>query len=128
MPHFSNVIPTFNRVNKLKSTIESVLNQTFDDFELLIMDDGSVDGTEKMVNKFGDSRIKYEWAINSGGPATPRNRGIEKAAAPWISFLDADDIWYPNRLFEVAEAIRFNQSYEVFFHNEVLIHTGLNFF
>jgi glycosyltransferase involved in cell wall biosynthesis len=124
MPQFSIVIPTYNRVKKLKSTIQSVLDQTFDDFELLIMDDGSIDDTGVMVNEFGDSRIKYEWSKNSGGPATPRNRGIELATAPWISFLDADDIWYSNRLSEVAEAIKLKPKFDVFCHNEVLSYLG----
>ena len=98
MPFFSVVVPTYNAGIKLKDTIESVLNQTFDDFELLIMDDGSIDDTKTLVESFSDSRIKYEWKPNSGGPATPRNRGLIASSAPWVSFLDADDIWHPRKL------------------------------
>jgi len=75
-----------------------VLDQTFSDFELLVMDDGSSDNTKEIVSEFNDARIIYDWAPNSGGPATPRNRGIDLAVAEWICFLDADDIWYYNKL------------------------------
>jgi glycosyltransferase involved in cell wall biosynthesis len=126
MPFFSIVIPTFNRADKLRLTIESVIKQSFKDFEILIMDDGSVDHTEKVVRSFRDDRIKYYWANNSGGPATPRNNGIEVASAPWISFLDADDIWYPRRLADVAESITRFPEIDVFCHNEVLSNVGSN--
>lgn len=120
MPFFTVVIPTFNRADKLAAAIRSVLEQTFQDFELLVMDDGSTDDTEKMVSSFSDTRVRYEWAPNSGGPATPRNRGIDAASSPWITFLDADDIWYPSRLLEVVQAISQNPEADVFCHNEML--------
>lgn len=120
IPYFSVVIPTFNRADKLAITVHSVLEQTFKNFELLVMDDGSVDDTEAVVNGFSDQRIKYQFSCNSGGPATPRNRGIEAASAPWICFLDADDIWYPNRLLELAQAIDRNCDSDVFCHDEML--------
>ena len=119
-PFFSVVIPTYNRAEKLKETLSSVLVQTFSDFEVLVMDDGSTDNTESVVNGFSDSRVKYEWASNSGGPATPRNRGIIAASAPWVCFLDADDIWYPTKLAEVAEAIDQQPEVDAFCHNEML--------
>lgn len=126
MPLFTIVMPTYNRAEKLKATILSVLEQTFSDFELLVMDDGSTDDTEKVVKGFSDARITYEWKPNSGGPATPRNRGLDKSSAPWVSFLDADDIWYPDRLAEIADAINRHPESDVFCHNEMLhvIDTG----
>ena len=120
MPFFTVVIPTYNRAEKLKYTVCSVLKQTYSDFELLVMDDGSSDHTKAVVSSFADRRICYEWAQNSGGPATPRNRGISAASAPWITFLDADDIWYETRLAEVAEAIARQPEVDVFCHNELL--------
>ena len=126
MPFFSIVIPTYNRIEKLTTTIQSVLDQTFEDFELLVMDDGSTDGTEKLIIQLGDSRIKYEWAPNSGGPATPRNLGISAANSPWISFLDADDVWYPTKLSEVAKTIVENPKAHVLCHNEMLHVVGAN--
>jgi glycosyltransferase involved in cell wall biosynthesis len=98
MPFFSVVIPTYNRADKLKGTISSVLDQSFTDFEVLVMDDGSTDNTDAVVKSFNDLRINYEWYDNSGGPAAPRNRGIRKAKSEWICFLDADDAWYRDKL------------------------------
>lgn len=120
MPFFTVVIPTFNRADKLSAAIRSVLEQSFEDFELLIMDDGSTDHTKDMVNDLRDKRVRYEWGPNSGGPARPRNRGIEVASGQWISFLDADDIWYPTRLAEVANSINSYPESDIFCHNELL--------
>jgi glycosyltransferase involved in cell wall biosynthesis len=120
MPFFSIIIPTYNRSNQLKYTITSVLNQSFQDFELLIMDDGSTDDTEVIVKSFNDTRIIYSWKVNSGGPATPRNRGIQIAKGKWLSFLDADDIWYSDRLLTVFNNINNNPNSDVFCHNEML--------
>ncbi len=120
MTFFTVVIPTYNKVLELCNTVESVLRQTFIDFELLIMDDGSTDSTGDLINTFTDKRITYEWQTNSGGPASPRNRGILAANSPWISFLDADDIWYPTRLEEVYKAIILNHDSGVFCHNEMI--------
>lgn len=119
MPFFSVIVPTYNRAEKLRRSIRSVLDQTFADFELLVMDDGSTDHTQEVVEGFGDLRIRYEWAENSGGPATPRNRGIDVAQAEWMCFLDADDIWYPNKLEVIAQAIDDYPDSEVFCHNEI---------
>lgn len=118
-PFFSVVIPTYNRAEKLKRTIDSVVSQTFSDFEILVMDDGSTDGTRAMMGSPLDARIRYEWASNSGGPATPRNRGIDLARADWICFLDADDLWHPGKLERTARAIRECPTADLFCHDVV---------
>jgi glycosyltransferase involved in cell wall biosynthesis len=97
-PIISVIIPTFNRVKVLDRAIRSVLNQTFEGFEILVMDDGSTDNSRKMVEGFADVRIKYEWAENFGGPAAPRNRGLTLARGEYIAFLDSDDWWHPQKL------------------------------
>jgi glycosyltransferase involved in cell wall biosynthesis len=119
-PLFSIVIPAYNQASKLKLTLESVIAQRFTDFEVLVMDDGSTDNTEAVVESFLDSRIRYEWAPNSGGPATPRNRGIDAATADWICFLDADDRWYQDKLKRVAEIITTSSSVDLVCHNELM--------
>lgn len=119
-PYFSVVIPTYNRAEKLKQTLDSVIAQSFTDFEVLVMDDGSIDNTKAVVESFQDARISYAWAQNSGGPATPRNLGINAAQADWICFLDADDLWYPDKLKRVHEAITNNQSLDLICHNEMM--------
>lgn len=120
-PLFSIVIPTFNRSKKLKETLKSVLAQSFTSFEVLVMDDGSTDDTPEVVKSFRDNRIRYEWAPNSGGPSTPRNRGIDASKADWICFLDADDLWYPDKLKRVSEMISQNPECDVICHNELML-------
>jgi glycosyltransferase involved in cell wall biosynthesis len=97
MPFFSVIIPLYNKDNFVDNTIKSVLGQSFTDFELIIINDGSTDNSEAKVLQFDDSRIRYFSKKNEGVAAT-RNFGIEKAASGYISFLDADDYWYPEFL------------------------------
>lgn len=104
MAFFTVIIPLFNKENFIESTLKSVLNQSFSDFEVLIINDGSTDKSEEKVLKFKDSRIKYFYKEN-GGVSAARNFGIEKAKANYITFIDADDFWYPNFLEEMFENI-----------------------
>jgi len=98
MIHVSIIIPTYNREAHLRCTIQSVLDQTFKNFELLICDDGSTDGSHHLVKEFQDARIKWLAGKNSGGPAIPRNNGIAAAKSEWLAFLDSDDSWEPEKL------------------------------
>ena len=95
---FSVVIPTYNRASKIRRAVESVLAQSYENFEILVMDDGSTDNTAEVVASFADPRITYRWDKNFGGPARPRNRGIALAKGEWICFLDADDWWTVDKL------------------------------
>lgn len=99
-PAFSVIIPTYNRAGKLKNCLQAIVQQTFRDFEVLVCDDGSKDDTGDVVKEFegSDLCIRYLYNENSGGPATPRNAGIQQARADWVCFLDSDDSWYPNKL------------------------------
>ena len=99
-PTVSVIIPTYNRAHLLKRTIKSVLNQTFQDFELLLVDDGSTDNTKELVYDFvrNDSRIKYIWQENSGGPAKPINTGINQSNGVYITILGSDDEILPEKL------------------------------
>ena len=97
-PTVSVVIPTHNRAELLKRAINSVLRQTFEDFELIVVDDASSDNTPEVVESINDSRIRYvRLKKNSGGPVA-RNTGIKKARGEFIALLDDDDEWLPNRL------------------------------
>jgi len=101
MPKVSIIIPTYNSSRFIKRTIGSVLAQTFRDWELIIVDDCSKDGTELAVKEFTkfDKRIKFfKTSENSGGPATPKNIGIEKAEGEYIAFLNHYDEWFPEKL------------------------------
>ena len=96
-PKVSVVIPTYNRADKAGKTIESVLAQTITDLEVIVVDDGSSDGTEQVLKAaFGD-RIRYHFQVNQGVSAA-RNKGIAEARGTWIAFLDSDDIWEKDKL------------------------------
>lgn len=93
----SVVIPLYNKEKQIAHTLQSVFNQTFQDFEIIIVDDGSTDGSVAEVEKFSDSRIRLIHQENAGVSAA-RNRGIEVAKSDLIAFLDADDEWKPEYL------------------------------
>jgi len=97
---FSVIIPTYNRLNELQLAINSILNQIYKNFEIIIIDNDSQDGTEDYCLKLKDKYdfIKYKRQKNSGSPAKGRNRGINLSSGDWICFLDSDDIWYNNKL------------------------------
>ena len=97
-PVVSIVIPTHNRRDLIGETIQSVLDQTFEDFEILVVDNGSTDDTQQGVCDVGDPRIKYTYQEDTGGPAGPRNTGIRQARGKYIAFLDSDDLWLPHKL------------------------------
>lgn len=91
MPLISVIIPTYNRKNSISGAIESVLNQSFKDWELIIVDDGSEDKTNELVDNFLiDKRIKYIWQENSGVSAA-RNKGVSISRGKYLTFLDSDD-------------------------------------
>lgn len=117
----SVIIPTYNRCERLKLTIESVLKQTYQDFELLICDDGSTDDTHEMVMAFNDERIRWLEGSNSGGPATPRNRGIAEARGEWLAFLDSDDLWEPTKLERQIEVVKESKFKAVCTNAKVLV-------
>ncbi len=96
----SVIIPTHNRVDLLPRAINSVLNQTFQDFELIIVDDGSTDNTKQVVEEFQkkDKRIKYIWQENFGGTSKTYNTGLKQVKGDFIAFLEHDDEWLPQKL------------------------------
>jgi len=105
MAEVAVVIPTYNQAQYIGSTIESVQLQTFTDWELFVIDDGSADNTAEIVRRFlGDKRIHYQRQQNAER-AVARNRGVEKSIAPYIAFLDADDLWHPEKLAKQVRAL-----------------------
>lgn len=96
-PKVSVVIPTYNRADKVRKSVESVLAQNFKDLEVVVVDDGSSDETGQTLNHdFGD-RIRYYFQHNQG-VSVARNKGIEEARGEWIAFLDSDDLWEQEKL------------------------------
>lgn len=105
-PAVSVVIPVFNRANLLKRTLGGVLNQTFEDFEVLVVDDCSSDDPEAVVESLNDARLRYLRQPRNQGVAAARNRGMREARAPFIAFLDDDDEWFPEKLARQVELFR----------------------
>ena len=98
-PTIAVIIPTFNRASLLPRAIASVLNQTFGDFELVVMDDGSTDDTEKLpILHQNENRLKYIRMSSNRGVSAARNAGVASTTAPFLAFLDSDDQWLPKKL------------------------------
>lgn len=120
-PLFTIIMSTYNRKDLLPQAIQSVLGQTFCDFELLVIDNGSTDGTSEVVQRMRDSRLKY---ILNPRPTkscdAPRNLGIHLARGPLISFIDDDERWYPQRLEKVKMVFEENPEIFVVCHNEII--------
>ena len=102
MPEVSVIIPTYNCARYLTEAIDSVLSQTFKDFEVLVIDDGSTDDTGAVVSRYG-APVRYVRQENSG-VAVARNRGIEESRGRYVAFLDADDTWFPCKLEQQLDA------------------------
>lgn len=96
-PAVSVIIPTYNRAAFLSEAMASVLQQTMGDFELLVVDDGSTDGTRDVVMSFNDPRVRYLFQRNLG-VSSARNWGVASSHAPLVAFLDSDDVWQPTKL------------------------------
>ena len=97
-PRVSIVIPTYNRANLLDRSIRSVLNQTYQEFELIVVDDASTDNTSDVITKFHDERIKFIRHDKNRGAGAARNTGIKAARYGYLAFHDSDDEWLPYKL------------------------------
>jgi glycosyltransferase involved in cell wall biosynthesis len=109
MPEVSVIIPSYNSARYLADALDSVLNQTFRDFEVLVIDDGSTDDTNAVVGRYGEA-VRYIYQRNSG-VAAARNRGISESCGRYIGFLDADDTWGHDKLEAQVGALHRNPRY-----------------
>lgn len=110
MIHFSVITPTYNRSDLICSAIDSVLNQSYQSFELIVIDDGSTDNTSiKIRTKYPDliasQKIRLIQLDRNSGSSHARNVGLRKATHPWITYLDSDNTWKPNFLQTIKDAI-----------------------
>lgn len=103
--HFSVIMPLYNKAPYVRKAVESVVGQTYKDWELIVVDNGSTDGSGDIVASIADSRIRTIRLEDNIGPGAARNRGAAESTAPWICFLDADDWWEPTFLEEMAGLI-----------------------
>lgn len=108
MTTISVIIPAYNAQRTILETIESVRQQTFQDIEIIVINDGSTDQTSSIINSIYDSRIQF-YDYPNGGPSIARNRGITHANGKYISFIDADDLWTPDKLEKQLAALKTNQ-------------------
>jgi glycosyltransferase involved in cell wall biosynthesis len=123
-PFFSVIIPTYNRKHYVKIAIESVLRQDFDDYELIVVDDGSSDGTEVYLKQVGfGPRCRYLYQANKG-PSAARNSGIRQAQGEYICFLDSDDRFVHYKLSVAHEYIQQYPDYRIFHTEELWYRDG----
>jgi len=116
-PFLSVVIPVFNRPKDLERALNSLLNQSEKNFEVIVVDDGSTEDIKCVTEKYiKNLNLKFIRIDNSGGPARPRNVGIRASQADWISLLDSDDWWTQTRISEVLMTINKNKNYDIFYH------------
>jgi teichuronic acid biosynthesis glycosyltransferase TuaG len=112
IPFVSIVVAVYNAEKYIENTIESIISQTFQDFEIILVDDCSTDSSYNILREYSNKNEKikvYKLEQNSGGPAKPRNIGIDKSLGKYIAFLDADDLWYETKLEEQFNFMKKNK-------------------
>ena len=119
----SVILPTYNREAVLMRSVDSVLNQTVSDLELILVDDGSTDGTQTLIESIQDPRIRYLKLDGNHGACAARNAGLDAARGEWIAFMDSDDAWTPNKL-ERMMCVMEQTGADVCFHRLVRHYPG----
>ena len=123
LPTVSVIVPTYNRADWLGNTLRSVLRQTFIDFELIVVDDGSTDDTESVVQSF--PRVQYVRLQENLGVSGARNTGLSRAVGRYICFLDSDDLWCERKLEVQVGWMESNADYPVCYTDEIWIRRGV---
>jgi glycosyltransferase involved in cell wall biosynthesis len=120
MPMVSVIIPTYNRLPILLDAVNSVLSQQFTDLELIIVDDGSTDGTRQVIQAIQDPRIRYLYKEN-GGVASARNLGLDSASGKYLFNLDSDDYWLPEFLVIMVPVMEAHLEYSAFYGKRIVL-------
>ena len=123
MPKVSIIIPTYNRLPMLKEAVDSVLAQDFEDFELIVVDDGSNDKTAEEIKRYG-GRVKLFQHSENRGVSAARNKGISHARGKYIAFLDSDDLWVKGKLKIQVNFLDDNPHYPLCYTDEIWIRRG----
>jgi len=110
MPSVTVILPTWNRAEWLETAIESVLTQTFRDYELIVVDDASTDSTAEIIERYSGKISSIIFAKNLGVSAA-RNAAVLKSDSEWIAFLDSDDYWHPEKLQKQIEQTKIRQDF-----------------
>lgn len=119
-PFISVVIPLYNKEKSIAQSLKSVLDQTYTNFEIVVVDDGSTDKSVEVVKDIGDEKIKL-FCKENGGPGSARNYGAQHALADWLVFLDADDELLPNALVTFAEVIEKHSDVDIYDANKIIL-------
>ena len=117
----SVIIPTYNRADYLKLALKSVIEQTYKNIEVIVVDDGSTDHTAEVIASFNNSRIKYFYQENTGLPAAGRNLGLRECSGAYIAFLDSDDMWHPEKLEKQVRYLCEHPQYYLVYSNAWII-------
>ena len=112
-PLVSVVVPTFNHAEFLRRAISSVLEQTYTNFEVIIVDNNSTDHTNEVIKSFDDTRLNVYKVNNNGVIAVSRNYGVENSVGKWVAFLDSDDYWYSTKLASLSKSLVKDTEYDV---------------
>jgi glycosyltransferase involved in cell wall biosynthesis len=120
--NISVIIPTFNRAHLIAETIESIINQSFKPREIIVIDDGSTDNTDRVIAKYRDV-VQY-YKIENSGVCTARNLGADKAGSEWLAFCDSDDLWHRDKLLLQVELVRSAPEIEYCFTNFQIYKNG----
>lgn len=124
MPWVSIIIPTYNRRDFLREAIRSVLEQSFRDFELIVVDDGSDDGTREMIQREFPGLLTYLYQENQG-VSRARNRGLKLAQGEFVAFLDSDDLWLPRKLERQMAFMQSQPKAQICYTDEIWIRRGV---
>ncbi len=120
-PIFSVIIPVYNRANVIARNLQSVLDQSFQDFEIIVVDDGSHDNPKVVIDSINDSRILYIHQDNKGAAAA-RNKGVHEAKGSYVAFLDSDDLWLPHHLSDALPVLQ--SAPNTCFYGQVIVERG----
>ncbi len=123
-PRFSVVIPTFNHAEFLRNALRSVLEQSFTDFDIWVINNLSTDHTVEVVNGFNDPRIHLMEFSNNGIIGASRNVGTKASSGDYVAFLDSDDVWHANKLETVSKAIADDPEAGVICHSQMILREG----
>lgn len=115
MKKVSVIIPTYNREQTILRAVQSVLNQTYTDLEVMIVDDGSIDATSEVVSQIKDDRVRYIPLEKNGGVSNARNVGVQFAEGEWIAFQDSDDCWRTDKLEKQTAYAEMHPEYDMIY-------------
>lgn len=125
MPEVSAIVPTYNRANVLPRALDSILSQTYDDIELIVVDDNSEDDTRTIVESYSDPRVKYIRHETNKGANSARNTGIKESNGDYIAFLDDDDEWLAEKIHTQLTSLKqLDDSYGMAYSGRQIVENG----